>query len=159
VPVAKTNPKRTLLVAAAAVVFAVGVVALVLIANTIRGGGGGEEFDTLEVATLLRLQDDAPVPVCVGDPVNGNRPICVFHTGGADDEGWVAYDAQVDGCAFETLGPDSTELVDGCTGDTYPFDGTGLTQYATRVEAGRLIIDLVGGTDGGSSTTTTTTSG
>ncbi|MBA2280624.1 MAG: hypothetical protein H0W25_05215 [Acidimicrobiia bacterium] len=152
-PVARTDPRRTLFVAIAAVVLAAGLIAVVLAANSVRSGGG-EDFDTLEVATLLRLQREDPVPVCLNDPATGNRPICVFHTGDVDDDGWVAYDAQVGGCAFEPLSPEATELVDSCTGETYPFTGEGLDQYPTRVEEGRLIIDLIGA--GGAITTSTT---
>lgn len=141
-PVAKTNPRRALLVGLAAIVFAFGLLAVVLVANGSGGGGGSGTYDTLQVDDLLERQDDDGVPTCFNDPISGNRPICVFHTGGADNEGWVAYDAQVDGCGFETLSPDATELVDSCTGEAYPFTGEGLPQYQTRVADGRLIISL-----------------
>lgn len=144
-PVAKrTDTRRTLLIAAAAVVLATGLIALALVINGSRRGGDGESFDALQVATLLRLQERDGVPTCLDDPTTGNRPICVFHLDGPDDEGWVAYDAQVDGCGFEALFEGATELVDGCTGETYPFSGEGLTQYDVAVEEGRLVIDLVG---------------
>lgn len=142
-PVAKTNPRRAILVALAALVFAAGLIAVVLVANGSGGGGGGGNFDTLRVEDLLRRQDDDGVPTCFNDPISGNRPICVFHTGTLRNQGWVAYDAQVDGCGFETLSPESTELVDSCTGDTYPFTGEGLPQYEVEVRDGRLSIALV----------------
>jgi hypothetical protein len=154
VPVAKSNPRQSLAIAAAAVVLVVGFVALVFVISSARGGGGGEEFDTLQVGTLLARQDRDGVPSCFGDPVDGTRPICVFHLPGPDDEGWVAYDAQVDGCPFESL-EGATELVDSCTGERYPFDGTGLPQYPARVEEGHLIVDLLGT----GSTTTATSEG
>ena len=131
----------------AGLVAAVGLAAVILVATNTDGGSSGDgEFGELRVDTLLDRQDLDGVPTCVNDPASGDRPICVWHLGGPDDEGWVAYDAQVDGCAFERLSPESTELVDSCTGETYPFTGEGLPQYEVRVEDDdRLVIDL--GTD------------
>lgn len=158
-PVAETNPRRAVLVGLAAIVFAAGLLAIVLVANGTGGGSGGGSFDSLEVETLLDRQERDGVPTCFNDPISGNRPICVFHTGGSDDEGWVAYDAQVDGCGFEALSPEATALVDSCTGRSYPFSGEGLPQYETSVDDGRLVIAL---TDDDPTTTiepTTTTTG
>lgn len=142
-PVAKTNPRRAVLVGLAAIVFAAGLLAIVLVANGSGGSGGSSSFDTLRVEDLLRRQEQDGVPTCFNDPVSGNRPICVFHTGPNRNEGWVAYDAQVDGCGFEALSPDATELVDSCTGEAYPFTGEGLPQYDVTVDDGRLSIALV----------------
>lgn len=157
-PVAKSNPRQSVAIAAAAVVLVVGFVALVFVISSARGGGSAEEFDTLLVSSLLDRQDHDHVPSCFGDPVDGTRPICVFHLPGPDDEGWVAYDAQVDGCGFESL-QGATELVDSCTGERYPFDGTGLPQYDARVEDGHLIVDLLGAGASTTSTASVTTTG
>ena len=150
-PVARSEPRRALAAALAVVVGAVLLVVVVLFLNSRSTSSGDGTFGGLDVDDLLARQDSDGVPFCVDDPVDGLRPICVFHTGTDDDRGWVAYDAQVDGCAFEPLFPEATELVDSCTGETYPFTGEGLAQYETTVVEGRLEIDL----DGADATTTT----
>jgi hypothetical protein len=132
------------LVAVAGLVAAVGLAAVILVATNAGGGSSGDgEFGELRVGALLDRQERDGVPSCFDDPATGDRPICVYHVGGEDDEGWVAYDAQVNGCAFERLEPDATELVDSCTGRSYPFSGDGLPQYEVTVEGDdRLVIDL-----------------
>jgi hypothetical protein len=145
VPVARTSPTRAIAAAVVVTIGAVGLVVGVVLLNDQGTSSGDGVFGGLEASSLLERQQADGVPFCVDDPVDGRRPICVFHTGGDVDEGWVAYDAQVDGCAFEPLSPDATELVDSCTGETYPFTGEGLFQYAVRVDAdGDLAIDLDG---------------
>jgi len=151
VPVARSEPRRALVAALAVVLAAVLLVLVVLFLNSRGTSSGDGTFGGLDADTFLAQGADE-VPVCFDDPVDGLRPICVFHTGDEPDTGWIAYDAQVDGCAFETLSEASTELVDSCTGDTYPFTGEGLAQYEVIVEDGRLAIDL----DGSEPTTTTT---
>jgi hypothetical protein len=157
-PVAETNPRRALLVGLAAIVFALGLLAVVVVANGSGGGGGGGNFDTLRVDDLIDRQRDDGVPTCFNDPISGNRPICVYHTGPNRNEGWVAYDAQVDQCGFETLTPEATELVDSCTGEAYPFTGEGLPQYEVEVVDGRLSIALVEQDDTTTTSTAPTTS-
>jgi hypothetical protein len=144
VPVAQTNPRRTLLVALAALVFAVGLLAVVLVANGTTVGGSGGTFDQAGVRELIRLQEEGgDVPVLFPDPVGGRQPIYVFHTGDDPERGWVAYDALVDGCPFEDVRETGDELVDSCTGETYPFTGEGLPQYDVAVVDGRLAVELV----------------
>jgi hypothetical protein len=144
-PVARTEPSRAVSAALAVVLGAVLLVLLVLFLNSRGTSSGDGEFSDLAADDLLRRQDADGVPTCFDDPISGNRPICVFHTGSDPDEGWVAYDAQVDGCAFAPLSPQAEELVDSCTGETYPFSGEGLHQYGVTVdEDGRLVIDLDG---------------
>jgi hypothetical protein len=152
VPVAKTEPGRALAAAAVVVLGAVLLVLVVLFLNSRASTSGDGQF-VLSAQDLFDRQQQDSVPTCFNDPVNGNRPICVFHTGGDVDEGWVGYDAQVDGCAFETLAPGAEQLVVACTGETFPFTGEGLRQYDVTVDDdGRLVIDL----DGPDETTTTT---
>lgn len=149
-PVAQTNPRRTLLVALAALVFAVGLLAVVLVANGTTTGTSGGTFDQAGVTELIRLQEDGGgVPVLFPDPVGGRQPIYVFHTGNDPEAGWTAYDALVDGCPFEDVRETGDELVDSCTGDTYPFTGEGLPQYDVEVVDGRLAVELVEGDDEG----------
>jgi hypothetical protein len=144
VPVAQSNPRRTLLVAVAALVFAAGLLAVVLVANDTSTGTSGGIFDQAGVEELIRLQEEGgDAPVLFPDPVGGRQPIYVFHTGGDPEEGWVAYDALVDGCPFEDVRETGDQLVDSCTGDTYPFTGEGLPQYEVEVVDGRLAVQLV----------------
>lgn len=142
-PVAKTEPRRALAAGLAVVVAAVLLVVLVLFLNSRGTASGDGVFGGLAVESLLERQEQDGVPFCVDDPVDGRRPICIYHVGDDPDSGWVAYDAQVEGCAFEPLFPGATELVDSCTGETYPFTGEGLPQYETEVVDGELEIDLV----------------
>lgn len=152
-PVARTSPSRALLAALVVVLGALLLVAVVLFLNSRDTASGDGRFSDLLVEDLLARQEADGVPTCFNDPVNGNRPICVFHTGGEPEQGWVAYDAQVDGCAFEDL-RDAEVLTDSCTGETFAFTGEGLDTYAVEVDDGRLVIDLAG--DEATTTTPTT---
>jgi hypothetical protein len=145
VPVARTDPSRALGAALAVVVGALLIVLLVVFLNGRGTSSGDGVFGNLDAEDLLGRQQADGVPFCVDDPVDGLRPICIYNTAGDAETGWVAYDAQVDGCAFEPLFPGATELVDSCTGETYPFTGEGLAQYRATVDGdGHLEIDLDG---------------
>ena len=149
-PVGRTDPRRAVAASLVVVLGALLLVAVVLFLNSRGTSSGDGRFSDLLVEDLLDRQARDGVPTCFNDPVDGLRPICVFHSGGEPDAGWVAYDAQVDGCALEYR--DAEQLTDSCTGDTYPFTGEGLPQYLVEVEDDRLVIDL----DGEDPTTTTT---
>jgi hypothetical protein len=163
VPVAQTNPRRTLLVALAALVFAAGLLAVVLVANGTSTGGSGGTFDQAGVQELLRLQDRDGVPALFPDPVGGRQPIFVWHEGDDPNEGWLAYDALVEGEPLELDVED--EVLRAGDGTEYPFTGDGLPQYETEVVDGRLEVQLVedadddGGDDAEQRSTTTTRSG
>lgn len=149
-PVARTEPRRAL---AATLAVVVGAVLLVVLVVWISGQGtstGDGRFADLVAEDLLDRQERDGVPTCFNDPISGERPICVFHTGDDPETGWVAYDAQVAGCELDYR--DQDRLTDRCTGESYPFTGEGLPQYAVTVEGGRLVVDL----DGEDPTTTTT---
>jgi len=153
VPVAQTNPRRALLVGLAAVVLGLGLVAIVLVANDARTGNGGGTFDSASVEALIRLQERDDVPALFPDPVGGRQPIFVWHEGDDSDDGWVAYDALLDGepLILDVDGgvlraPDGTE---------FPFTGEGLRQYEVEVIDGSLSVDLSGDDD----PVTTTTAG
>jgi hypothetical protein len=140
VPVAQTNPRRALLVGLAAVVFALGLIALVLVANGARNGSGGGSFDSASATELIRLQERDGVPALFPDPVGGRQPIFVWHEGDDPETGWVAYDALVDG---EPVTIDLDELVlRGPDGTEFPFTGEGLPQYDVEVVDGRLVVAL-----------------
>ena len=147
---ARTEPRQAVGAAIAVVVGAVLLVVVVVFLNSRGTSSGDGRFSDLVVADLLDRQERDGVPTCFNDPVDGLRPICVFHTGSDPDTGWVAYDAQVNGCALEFEGAE--QLTDSCTGDAYAFTGEGLPQYEASVDDGRLVIDL----DGADETTTTT---
>jgi hypothetical protein len=146
VPVAQTNPRRAILVGLAAVVLALGVLAVVLVANETGTGSGGGTFDAAGAEELVRLQDRDGVPALFPDPVGGRQPIFVWHEGNDPEEGWIAYDAQVDGEPL-VLDPDEGVLR-AADGTEYPFDGEGLPTYEVEVIDGRLSVDLAGDDDG-----------
>jgi hypothetical protein len=142
VPVAQTNPRRAVLVGLAVVVLALGVIAVVLVANSARTGSDGGTFDSAEAAELVRLQERDGVPALFADPVGGRQPIFVWHEGDDPAEGWVAYAAQVDG---EPLELDRDEgVLRAADGTEFPFTGEGLPQYDVEVVDGRVSIDLTG---------------
>lgn len=157
-PVARTEPRQAVWAALVVVVGAVLLVLAVVVLNSRGTASGDGVFGGLNADTFIARGADE-VPVCFDDPVDGLRPICVFHAGDDPDAGWVAYDAQVGGCAFEPLSPDATALVDSCTGRRYPFSGAGLAQYDVTVEDGRLRIHLAGGGDDERAPTTVVESG
>ena len=151
-PVARTEPARALTAAVAVVLAAVLLVLVVLFLNSRESTSSDGQF-ALSAEDIAARQDRDGVPTCFNDPISGNRPICVFHASEDVDEGWVGYDAQVDGCAFEALAPGADVLVVSCTGETYPFTGEGLHQYDVQVDDdGQLVIDI----NGPDETTTTT---
>jgi hypothetical protein len=144
VPVARsTESRRALLVALTGVVAAVALIALMLFLNADStdspSGDAGGPFVVGEVEELLDL-GAGESPVCFNDPAAGERPLCIFHTAGDDDEGWVAYDAQVDGAP---LAQDrETGVLTDAEGEVIPPDGGDLPRYATDVVGGRLQVDL-----------------
>lgn len=153
-PVARTEPRRALLVGLAAVVLAVGLIALVLVIGNAGSGGGDGEFRSADAEELVRLQERDGVPALFPDPVGGRQPIFVWHTGGDPDEGWVAYDALVDGCPLEL--DREAEVLRSCDGEEFPFSGEGLAQYGVRVVDGRIAVDLDGDDDAETTSTSTT---
>ena len=82
-------------------------------------------------------------------PLRGALTIYVQHLGPDPAKGWLAFSAVAPAAApagskrcVVRRRPPTHDFVD-CTGTTYPDDGTGLDQYATRVEpSGQVIINL-----------------
>jgi hypothetical protein len=142
VPVAQTNPRRAVLVGLAVVVLALGVIAVVLVANGARTGSDGGSFDSADAEELVRLQERDGVPALFPDPVGGRQPIFVWHEGDDPETGWIAYDALIDGEPLE-LDVDG-EVLRAPDGTEFPFTGEGLPQYDVEVVDGRLVIDLAG---------------
>ncbi len=76
----------------------------------------------------------------------GTRDIYVQHVGETPEVGWLAFAArapgQTDRSCVLRWDVDAQELVDPCTEDRYPADGSGLTRYPVEVSAGQLFADL-----------------
>jgi hypothetical protein len=148
VPVARSDPRRATLIGIAGVVAGLAIIFLVL-----SLGSEGERSSTItRTDPEFRLEDaagkaaaieDDPEhrPIFFNDTADFSRPIAVWHQGDDAETGWVAYDAQVDGCELVWVEADD-ELRDTCTDDRYPVDGTGLTQYPVEVRDGDVVIDL-----------------
>jgi hypothetical protein len=76
----------------------------------------------------------------------GTRDLYVHHVGETPEVGWLAFAARAPGqddrdCFLDWDVADQ-ELVDPCTGDRFPADGTGLTRYPVEVDDGQLYVDL-----------------
>lgn len=143
VPVAQTNPRRAVLIGLAVIVLAVGLIAVVLVANGASTGSDGGTFDSVRAEDLLRLQQRDDAPALFPDPVGGRQPIFVWNTGNEPTEGWVAYDALFDGEPIVIDRQDGVLRAEA-DGTEFPFTGEGLPQYAVEVVDGRLQIDLAG---------------
>jgi hypothetical protein len=143
--VSRSDPRRALIVALGAVVAAGGlfflVVALSGEGEQVQLGGSDVEFEVGDAAVLAAAIERDNTPLLFQDPAGGRRPIWVQHVGADPAEGWLAFDAQVGGCALE-WDAGAGQFVD-CDGARYPGDGEGLPQYEVRVEDGDVIVDLV----------------
>jgi hypothetical protein len=108
---------------------------------------GSDVFEIGDAEDLAdAIADDGDVPIFFQDLARfggpRQRPIVVHHVGDDPLEGWVAFDAIVDGCPLEWE-PDDRELADTCTGDRYPPTGEGLNQFDVEVgEDGDVVVDL-----------------
>ena len=128
----------------AGVVVALGLLWLVtvLIANrtvTPQGPFTAEEFEVGRTDRLLRR-----VPFPLQDPLGRGRHIFVQHLGDDEEDGWLALSAYAPDQDDETcaLVWRDEQFQDPCTDETFPPDGDGLSQFPTRVDDGRLFIDL-----------------
>ena len=114
----------------------------VLISNrtvTPKGPFTAEEF---EVGRIDRLVERVPFPL--QDPLGRGRHVFVQHLGDDDEEGWLVLSAYAPGQDDEqcALVWDGGAFKDPCTGDEFPPSGDGLAEYPTRVDDGRLYVDL-----------------
>lgn len=81
-------------------------------------------------------------PFLFADPLGRGRDIFVQHLGG---DNWVAFSARPPGALRECFlewREERREFIDGCSGESFPADGEGLTAYPARVEDGRVIVNL-----------------
>jgi hypothetical protein len=139
--VARSDPRRALLIALGAVVAAA---ALVFLAVALGSEGRqstpyGPDDPEFVVGDAEDRVDD--VPLVFPDVAEGDRPIIVHHVGDDHGEGWVAFDAAPGGCVVEYV-PAEDEFAD-CEGERYPPTGEGLPAYDVRVdEDGDVVVDL-----------------
>lgn len=138
------------------------VVLAVRLASSPELNVGDDEFDAGPVRNRAREIARDNEPLLFPDLRNQGLDIYVNHLDREPTEGWVAFAARAPGaprrCPLE-WSPRRGHFVDRCNGRTFPPDGTGLRQFTTRVEDGRLIIDLrEAPTTTTSSSTTSTTS-
>lgn len=96
-------------------------------------------------------------------PLRGSITLYVQHLGSDPARGWLAFGAHDPGqppTCFVMWRPATHDFVDPCNKAVYPADGTGLDQYATRVDrTGEVIINLrqsIGSTPAPEPTTSTT---
>jgi hypothetical protein len=108
---------------------------------------GSDRFEIGDAEDLAdAIDDDDGVPLFFPDLARfggpRQRPIVVNHLDDDPLEGWVAFDALVDGCPLEWVADDQ-QLADTCTGDRYPPSGEGLNQFDVEVDdEGDVIVDL-----------------
>lgn len=133
--------------AAAILVFLV----MVNVARTSGGAGGGDGEDggsTKREFVVGRAGSLAGTvqrrgPLLIQDPLRGRQNIYVQFLG---DDRWVAFDSHPPGSPLTcqlTWEPATRRFRDGCSGRTFPADGTGLVTYPTRVnDDDRVLVDL-----------------
>lgn len=125
-------------------------VALLLLVLNLAGSGdvevrlGDDEFRAGRTDSLAAaIERDGPI--AFPDLLARDRPIFVQHTGAGLDRGWQAFAAVASGqpatCVLE-WDAGAERFTDPCTDRTYPADGTGLTQYPTRIDGRLLYVDL-----------------
>jgi hypothetical protein len=121
------------------------LVALVLAASSGKGGTAGRRqlFDAGPTKSLARnIVENGPIPY--PDALNRDRPIYIQHFGSDLTHGWRAfgaYDPDRPSCLVEWSAARKL-FVNRCDRSTYPPDGHGLEQYATRIEKDHLLVDL-----------------
>lgn len=148
----QTNARQAILVALGGIGALVAV--LFLITRLGQLGGSGSEVPIQLGEPVFSLGDAVELsefiadtePLLLPDVANGDRDIIVNHVGSSPNEGWHAFPARsltsVRDCVLEWQKANAV-FVDSCSGDEYPADGAGLTQYGTSVdEDGNLQINL-----------------
>jgi hypothetical protein len=106
---------------------------------------GDDVFKAGQVNRLAaNIARDGPIAFPDASPERG-RDLYVQHLGETPEVGWLAFAAQAPGaeraCLLRWV-PEDRELVDPCSGQRFPADGEGLTQYPTTVTEGLLTVDL-----------------
>lgn len=148
----QTNARQAVLVALGGIGGLVAVLFLITRLGQLGGSGSevpiqlGEPVFSLGNATELAEFIAESEPLLLPDVANGDRDIIVNHVGSSPTEGWHAFPARsltsTRECILEWEQPEE-KFIDSCTGDEYPADGTGLTQYGAAVDAdGNLQVNL-----------------
>ncbi len=143
-----SSSTRAVLVAAAGVLTAVALVVLLLL---MAGGGqvevrlGDDEFNAGHVERLAgAVERDGPILFPDASPARA-RDVYLQHLGATPEEGWIAMAAQAPGAGRECVlrwDPATRTFSDPCGDAEFPEDGEGLPRYPTRIEEGRLFVDL-----------------
>jgi hypothetical protein len=142
--VAQSDPRRTLVIGIAGLVVGFVMVVVVLALNAggdkAHVGSTSTEFDAGKANDLAARIALDRYPLLVQDPANFTRPLWIQHTGDDPQQGWLAFDAAIDGCAT-TWSVESQQFTD-CGGRHYPFDGSGIPRYPVVVKDGRVVVNL-----------------
>ncbi len=104
----------------------------------------GSSVFRFEARSLAR-EVDRDGPFLLKDPLNRDREVYVQHLGDNPETGWLTIRAYASRVAIECLlrwDPRRREFVDPCTNRTYAANGEGLMTYPTKVEAGKVNVDL-----------------
>lgn len=143
-PVARSDSRKALLIGIAAVVAAAAIGFLIFAlsgeSEEVTFGPSGATFEVGDARSLSAAIERDRTPLLFQDPANFERPIWVQHTRDEPEQGWLAFDAQVGGCALRWELDDQRFV--GCDGERFPADGEGLTQYEATVTDGDVIVDL-----------------
>jgi hypothetical protein len=141
-PVGRSDPRRAILVAVAGLIAAGGLIGLILFVNSgdREVGAAGGAFRAGDADDLAEAIERDRIPILFPDPTGGDQHIYLQHLGDEDDEGWLAFDAQISGCAVD-WDLEAQEFA-ACDDRRFPPDGEGLPQYEVEVDDGRVVIDF-----------------
>ena len=140
-----SSASKAVIVALAGVVGGLAIFFLVVsIAGSTDTKIGEDRFEVGDAENFADLIESDRQPLQFADALGGDRPIFVQHLGDEPDDGWLAFDAAVDGCPLR-WDPSQEVFEDTCTGDVYPRDGAGLPHYRVVVSDGDVIVDLRAG--------------
>jgi hypothetical protein len=117
----------------------------VLISNRTVRPRGPFEAEEFRVGHVSALVDRVPFLLPDASP-SRSRDVWVQHLGDDESSGWLVFAALAPGQSDRScfLRWDGVQhFTDPCTGDQFPADGSGLRQYATRIDDDdRLHVDL-----------------
>ena len=144
------SAKRAIVTGIVAVVFGFGVllgVSVLSSSGRIDANLGDVRFPVGRTERLAdRIAEDRRPFLFSDVSGRGTRDIYIQHLGETSEVGWLAFAARAPGQSDRACALDwdlaEQELVDPCTDERYPADGTDLTRYPVEVEAGQLFVDL-----------------